>query len=258
MSIKQTAKELFAPKDLSRRYRLIDALRGLSIINMVIFHLMYDIYVIGGLDTDFPKYPLVIAWERYICISFIMLSGISLHFSRHPYRRGITVSVCGLLVTLVTVLALPSQAVWFGVLNLIGAAMIICAAVRPIIDRLHPIAGFLISPGLFALSYGVPTRFIGFFGVRLLTLPESLYKWRPLAVLGFPDKRFFSSDFFPLIPWLFVFLMGYFLWAAVKRCGICEMFRRGFRPLDFLGRHSLIIYLIHQPVLYFIVSLFQH
>ena len=61
---------------------------------------------------------------------------------------------------------------------------------------------------------------------------------------------FHSSDYFPLIPWMFLYLCGYFLWRAVgHRRRVMEKLKPGFAPLAFLGRHSLLIYLLHQPVL---------
>ena len=87
-----------------KRYELIDSIRGFAIINMVIFHTLYDIFMIYG-DGSFFTSPWCAVWERFICVSFIIISGVSFNFSLHTVRNGIIVSLCGFLVTIVTALA---------------------------------------------------------------------------------------------------------------------------------------------------------
>ena len=236
-------------KDFSHRYGLIDTLRGFWLLNMIAFHLCYDIFVIYGYDSMWYAHTGVVIWERCICTGFILLSGISLHFSRHPFRRGIIINLAGFLITAVTFFAMPSQVVWFGVLNLIGTAMLIAAALRRLFDRINPYLGAALSLLLFAVVYGVPHRYIGFFGWKICAVPDFLYQFKYAAFLGFPSEGFYSSDYFPLIPWIFIFFLGYFLCSVAARLHREELFRRGFAPLSFLGRHSLLIYLLHQPVL---------
>ena len=120
------------------RYRLIDALRGLALVNMLVFHFLYDCFMVYGFDTRWALYPGVVVWERYICVSFIVISGISLNFSRHAYRRGLIVNACGLLITLVTALVMPEQIIIFGILNLIGCSMILTQAARKLLDKVNP------------------------------------------------------------------------------------------------------------------------
>jgi uncharacterized membrane protein len=144
---------------------------------------------------------------------------------------------------------MPEQAVWFGVLNLIGCAMLIATLLRKLLDKINPFVGAFLSLLCFAVFYGVPERYIGFFNIKLLSVPDFFYQFKYVAFLGFPDSGFRSSDYFPIITWIFIFLLGFFLWGIVKRYRREELFRRGFAPLNFLGRHALIIYLIHQPIL---------
>lgn len=236
-------------KDLSHRFGLIDTLRGFWLLNMIAFHLCYDIFVIYGYDSIWYAHTGVVIWERFICVSFILLSGISLHFSQHPFRRGIIINLAGFLITAVTFFAMPSQVVWFGVLNLIGTAMIITAALRFLLDRINPYLGAAMSLLTFAVFYGVPHRYIGFFGWKIWTVPAFFYRFKYAAFLGFPSDGFHSSDYFPLIAWICIFVLGYYLWSIVCRLHKEEWFRKGFAPLSFLGRHSLLIYLLHQPVL---------
>lgn len=235
--------------DFEKRYNLIDALRGFALVNMIAFHFCYDIFMIYGLNTKWASAPLVIAWERFICISFILISGVCLHFSNHPYRRGIIINLCGFLITVVTFFAMPEQAVWFGVLNLIGTSMLITAALRGLFDKINPFLGSVLSLLCFAVFYGVPERYIGFFNIKLFDLPDFFYQFKYVAFIGFPDSGFRSSDYFPVITWFFVYILGYFLWRIIKQYGKENIFRQRVYFLDFLGRHSLLIYLLHQPLL---------
>lgn len=242
-------------KSIKDRYHLIDSLRGFALINMVVFHLLYDIFVIYGADPIWHRYPAVRAWERFICVSFILLSGVSLHFSRRPYRRGLIINACGLLITAVTCIVIPDQAIWFGVLNLIGCSMLICALARKLLDKLNPFVGAGLSLGLFAVFYGVPERYIGLFGIKLLAVPDWFYQFKYVAFLGFPDDGFRSSDYFPIITWVFMFILGYYLWHIIILYNKQDFFKKRIPVLDFLGRHSLIIYMLHQPVCYGIATL---
>ena len=70
-----------------KRYRLIDTLRALALLNMLVFHFLYDVFVVYGGDFSWTLHPAVVAWERYICVSFLLIAGVSLHFSRHVLRR---------------------------------------------------------------------------------------------------------------------------------------------------------------------------
>ena len=231
------------------RYSLIDALRGVSLVNMVLYHFLYDVFVIYGVNTRWIFEPPVVIWERYICFSFIIISGISMNFSSHAYRRGLVINACGLLLTLVTAVAIPSQVIWFGVLNLIGCAMLICQVLRKVLNRLNPMLGAALSFLLFALCYGVPEGYAGFFGLRLISLPDILYELKFTAFLGLPSKGFYSSDYFPLIPWLFLFLFGYFLWRAIAKYKWDRLFTVKIPLLGAIGRHTLWVYLAHQPLL---------
>ncbi len=243
----------------ANRYNLIDAIRALAIISMVTYHLCYDIFIVYGVDGGFPYYPGVIVWERSICSTFIFVSGISLNFSRHAVRRGIIVNLCGLVISAVMLIFMPSQQIWFGVLNLIGCSMLITYALRKPLGHIPPLVGMLVSFLLFSFLYGVPNGYVGFFKTRLAVLPSELYFTDFLAPVGLPSLGFRSSDYFPLIPWLFLFICGWFFWRFIKEHEWDGVFRFNIPVLSFIGRYSLIIYMAHQPILYLIcAAIFGH
>lgn len=232
------------------RYGMIDAARAVAVINMIAYHLCYDIFCVFGVWKDFWLHPAAAFWEQCICVGFIIISGISLHFSRRGFFRGIVVLLCGAAVTAATLIFIRDQLILFGVLSFLGCAMLLTYALRKPLDRLDPLPGIIILLLLFMLCYGVPFGYIGIFKIPLIYLPEGLYKIGWLAPLGFPPEGFFSADYFPFIPWIFLYQAGYMLWRIIKAKGLDRYLYREIRPLGFIGRHSLVIYLLHQPVLY--------
>ena len=81
----------------------------------------------------------------------------------------------------------------------------------------------------------------------LCRLPRWLYTTDLLAVVGFPSPSFWSTDYFPLLPWFFLFCAGYFLWSLLDKSPRAkELLRPGLRPLSFLGRHSLWLFFVHH------------
>ena len=255
-----------------RRLALLDSLRGITLISMILYHACWDpVYIIGA---DWPWYRSRggFIWQQSICWTFILLSGFCIPFSKRLLRRGLTVFGAGALVMLVTNLVLPEDRVIFGVLTLIGSCMLLMVPVRAVsgsgrgqgesrnTDQ-HAWVKLLIFAALFVFCRDVNS---GVVGTGLLhrifpvipyisvTLPESLYRNLFTAYLGFPPARFYSTDYFSLIPWSFLYLCGYELHQIAREKGILasRVFESEIRPLSFLGRNSLTIYLLHQPVLY--------
>jgi uncharacterized membrane protein len=239
----------------NKRYYLLDSLRGISIISMIAFHLCYDLFMIYGINTSWYFYPITAVWERSICVVFILVSGMCLNFSGNGIKRGILLNLAGFAVTCVTVIAEPNQAVWFGVLNLIGCSMMIVSVLSDNLKKIRPLSGALISFLLYAVSYDVPKVYVGLFGLDIVRLPDFLYSCKYLAFLGFPSSDFFSTDFFPLIPWIFLFAAGFFLWNFIVEKNLTKYFELKIPVLDKIGRYSLWIYLAHQPIIMGILML---
>lgn len=239
----------------NKRYYLLDSLRGISIISMIAFHLCYDLFMIYGINTSWYFYPITAFWERSICVVFILVSGMCLNFSGNGIKRGILLNLAGFAVTCVTVIAEPNQAVWFGVLNLIGCSMMIVSVLSDNLKKIRPLSGALISFLLYAVSYDVPKGYVGLFGLDIVKLPDFLYSCKCFAFLGFPSSDFFSTDFFPLIPWIFLFAAGFYLWNFIVEKNLTKYFELKIPVLDKIGRYSLWIYLAHQPIIMGILML---
>ena len=231
-------------------YGLLDTVRGVCILSMVAYHGMYDLVDIFGLPsawyTGLPGY----IWQQSICWTFILLSGLCWQLSRRHVKRGLLLVGCGAAITLITWLVMPSQRILYGVLNLLGLSALLLIPLDKVFRKIPAWAGLGGALLLFALTKNVSRGSLGFEGLVLCRPPRWLYATDLLAVVGFPSPSFWSTDYFPLLPWFFLFCAGYFLWSLLDKSPRAkELLRPGLRPLSFLGRHSLALYLIHQPAL---------
>lgn len=232
---------------MRERYHLIDSLRGLAVVNMVLYHFLFDVYIFQGLNPTWRSIPAVHLWQQGICWTFLLVSGLSFHLGRQHWKNGLIISGCGILVTVVTLLATPEEAIWFGVLTLLGAALLLTALLHPLLRRVPALPGGLVSFLLFLLTRSLQRGVVALGGWVLCPVPEALYQNGILTFLGFPGPGFYSSDYFPLFPWFFLYLTGYFLGSLLLRRPP-KWLSRSVPGLDWLGRHSLLVYLIHQPV----------
>ncbi len=237
-----------------QRYGVLDSIRGLVLVSMVLFHACWDLVYIFGADLDWYHGTGAYLWQQSICWTFIFLSGFCWPLGKSPVKRGVTVFLAGALVSLVTILFMPEDRVVFGVLTLIGSCMVLMVLLDKVLYRLPSGLGFFLSALCFFLTRNVNDGHLGFEGWDLTELPRFLYQGMAMTFLGFPEPGFYSTDYFSLIPWVFLFLSGYFLFGFLgkrdNRQFLDKYFVRGIKPFDLLGRHSLLIYMIHQPALY--------
>ena len=231
------------------RYVLLDTVRGVTVVNMILYHFLYDWYVVLGHAPGWPWLTGVRIWERLICGTFILLAGICLHFDRHPVRRGGMLFGWGCVITLVTMLVMPGQAVHFGILSFLGVAIALTGALRGVLGRIPAWAGLAGSLVLFVLLRRISAGLITIGPLVLAQMPAGLYQWYAGALLGFPPAGFVSSDYFPLLPWLFLLWCGWFGWRlAAPRLTAGKLLQRHIPAFTAIGRKSLLLYLLHQPV----------
>lgn len=196
------------------RVCLLDELRGLAVLLMIFYHGAYDaVYIFrftgSGWFTSAPMDFL----QRYIAVSFILIAGIMGRYSRSNFRRGVKTFLCGLLVTAVTLLVMPSERILFGILHFLGAAMMLLGLCEPLLRKIPAAAGVLLSAVLYLATDSIGQGWIGLGPVRL-ELPRALYDVGFLFPLGLHPLIFASADYYPLLPWIFLFLAGYWLGVA--------------------------------------------
>lgn len=207
-------------KSTSTRCALLDELRGLDLISMMLYHGMWDLVYLFGVRAPWYGSWQGELWQQSICWVFILLSGFCLPLGRHPVKRGAVVFGCGALVTAVTLIFMPAGAVWFGVLTLLGSAMIITGLLEKWMEKVPPVVGLAGSMFLFYFTRYAADGYLQL-GHWLITLPGFLYANYFTAYLGFYPFGFFSTDYFPLTPWALP-VLGWFLPASSGRANSAE------------------------------------
>lgn len=221
-----------------KRYHFLDMLRGIGIIYVVFFHAVFNLA-----STSIDAYRLLhsrgMEISQIILVGMlILLSGICTKLTRSNLKRGIKTAAAALLVTAVTAVVMPKMTIIFGILHFFGAAMLIYAAIGKLIDKIPAYVGIPLFFALWVITYDIYSY--------APKMPKSII----LFALGF-NTGHVSGDYYPLMPHLFLFLVGTFigrLFASGKAPRL--FFKNPIPPLSFIGRHTLFIYLIHQPILY--------
>lgn len=219
-------------KSTSTRCALLDELRGLDLISMMLYHGMWDLVYLFGVRAPWYGSWQGELWQQSICWVLFW---------------------CGALVTAVTLIFMPADAVWFGVLTLLGSAMIITGLLEKWLEKVPPVVGLAGSFFLFYFTRHAADGYLQL-GHWLITPPGFLYANYFTAYLGFYPFGFFSADYFPLIPWLFLFWTGFYLYHLVGKERLEPLHRSVCPPLGWMGRHSLLLYLLHQPVIYGVLT----
>lgn len=241
------------------RYHLIDSFRGLALINMVLFHLLYDMRMIYQIPLPLYQEQLAYIWQQSICWTFIIIGGISWNFSKNHWKRGLTVFGCGLIISMVTLLVIPEEAVKFGILSFMGLAVVLMIFLDKWMKCWNPYLGAFLSFLLFLLSHQIAHGYIGIGGIPFIRVPGLLYANEVTTLLGLPEPGFVSSDYFPLFPWMFLFLTGYFLWKCMEKCWKAKQILKINIPgISFLGRRTILFYMLHQPMLMGILGMLDH
>lgn len=236
---------------MKKRIWELDAFRGVMVLIMVAFHLAYDlVYLFGLVELSTPAARNTFDFfSNWAGSPFLLISGICVTFSSRPVRRGLQVIGCGMVITAVTVgmyllqFADKGIIIYFGVLQCLGCCMLLWTLFRKLPK------GALLALGILMSAVGLYLKF----HVRVD------FPW--LIPLGVVSRTFASSDYFPLLPNLGYFLLGAFLGKTFypeKRSLFPDYIPGTFAPSRFLcfcGRHSLLIYMAHQPVLAALVGL---
>lgn len=239
------------------RYYFVDGLRGLAIVNMVLYHFLYDVFVVYGYNPYWPFSTRAHIWQQAICWSFIFISGFVWHWGRKSnLKRGLMLNGWGLVITAVTLIVMPSETIWFGILNFIGCAVLLMILLDRVMVKVPAVLGMVVSFAAFLISKPVQLGYVGL-GNITIHLPRMLYDIKLLTPLGFPFDGFWSSDYFPILPWMFLFLCGYFFQKIFQQQEQWKQLATIRIPvLSFIGKKTLWIYLLHQPVIMLVCMLF--
>ena len=236
-------------QDFKQRFWEIDFLRGIAIVLMIIVHFVYDLSYFGVYDPNI-KSGFLFYLGRCVAFIFILLVGVSLSLSfsrarniktidRRSYlkylKKGLKIFSCGLIITLITWIFFKEGFIFFGILHFIGVSIILA---YPFLK--YSYLNLLL--GIIVIIFGVYLRNFTFD-----------FNW--LVWLGFIPGGLYTFDYYPVLPWFGLVLIGLFMGNLVyhnyeRKFGLPDL--SGFhliREFCFLGRYSLFIYLVHQPIL---------
>jgi uncharacterized membrane protein len=227
----------------SARIPAIDLARTVALGGMIVFHFSRDLEMFGLAPIGMTMEPGWALFARIVAGSFIFLAGVSLVLAHgdgirwRPYlRRLAMIAAAAAVITLATWLTFPTTFIFFGILHSIVVASVIGLAFlrAPIWLIAAAAVVFLYLPGLFRSEVFDPL-------------------W--LAWIGLAARTPPSLDFVPVFPWAGMFLLGMAAAKGMTAMGLWERLRpatppgRALRAATWPGRHSLLVYLVHQPVL---------
>lgn len=241
---------------MGKRIGIIDEVRGIAYIAMMIYHIYFDLAFVYMHDMPGILSSVMSFIQPFIAGTFIVVAGISSNFSSNNFRRGVIYFFFAMILTFATAVFMPSELILFGILHFMAIAAMIYGFAGPFTENIPPIVGIILFSLLYAVTLHVPQGYMGFEGIFSINLPDELYRHYWLFSLGFPSDNFYSGDYFPLIPNLFLFFAGASLGAYFKSGRTSKgMAMTRFSGLAFIGRHGLWIYMLHQPVIIFVLEL---
>lgn len=223
------------------RYPLVDALRGVAIMLMFAYHFTFDLNHFGAVRIDFNYDPRWLAFRAVIVSFFVGLVGVGLVLADRyrPDWRGFTrrlgaIGGCALLATAGSFVMFRDSYIFFGILHFIFVASVLGILFRRLF-RMNLLLGVLMVIVGMAVKHPV--------------FDKPWLQWYGLMTFK-PN----TQDYVPLLPWFGAVLIGMFLARLAQRSGLLAQFgalgagNPIGRFLAFAGRHSLLIYMVHQPI----------
>jgi uncharacterized membrane protein len=249
--------EALRPSVPHRRFQRLDSLRGAALIAMASYHFMWDLANFEYLDAAFPSTGWPRLYARLIASTFLAMAGFSLvlaHGSgirwRNFWKRFAIIVGAAALVTVATYFIIPQGFIFFGILHEIAFASLVGLI-------------FVRAPWPVTLVVAAALMALGITGA-IERMRSELFDAPWLWWVGLSTRTHNSFDYVPVLPWFGLFLLG----MALARTGAVQNWLRqndrgitsdkpGKAPLAFLGRHSLVFYLVHQPILISILYVFS-
>jgi uncharacterized membrane protein len=233
------------------RLQIIDAMRGVAIVLMIAYHFSFDLAFFGALRADFNNDPFWLGSRAIIVSLFLTLVGVSLALSAERragraafWRRQARIGACALLVSVASWWMFPRTFIFFGILHFIFVASLVGGA---LLGFATPAAAFAVL-GAVALLGG-------------MQFSSPLFDAAPMQWIGFMARKPPTEDYVPLFPWIGVVFLGIAAGQVASRSRAASAWlasKNGlaFPPCAWMGRHSLAIYMLHQPVLLGLLFLF--
>ncbi len=241
---------------MKNRIHLLDEIRGLAVFCMIFYHAFYITGSTFGISKGNELFEFFEPVQPIFAGIFIFICGISCTLSRSNLKRGLILLGIALGMTFVTAFIMPKFGfteceIYFGILHFLSVSILIYSPLSKKLGNASVFVGILVCAVLYAFTSRIGEGVLSYGNLFSFALPEKLYETNLFVPLGIYNHRFFSADYFPLFPDIFIFFAGVFAGKHFTSKGYPEWCYENKIPfLSFLGRHALIIYIAHMPVIY--------
>lgn len=247
---------------MNRRIVLMDEIRGFCVFCMIFYH-AFVFMDVDGFSLGTKLFDFFLPVEPFFAAVFIVICGFSSNLSRSNFKRGFELLGIALAINIITVLILPKLGfieceIYFGIINLLSVSILIYAVFEKALKKINPVAGTVVCFVILMFLHNWVAGKVGIFPPLEFHWPEA---WRdnpylfPFGIIG---HNFFSADYFPLIPYFFIFLMGTFIGAYCKDKEFPEfVYKNRVAMFNWLGRHALLVYVLHMPIIYAFIFIFE-
>jgi uncharacterized membrane protein len=246
-----------------KRICFLDELRGLAVLCMVFYHGFYVLDSIFGYEWAADLFWFFSPVQPFFAGLFIFLCGVSCSFSRSNVKRGLKILGAAAVVTLFTTVIMPLLGfveceIRFGILHFLSVSVLIGALFERITVKIPPAIGLVICAVLFFFTSGISSGTLGFGETLSFRLPSEWYQTDWLAPTGIHSPSFYSADYFPIFPYIFVFFAGVFSGKFCKKKGFPEwMYPQRVKLFGLLGRNAFVIYIAHMPLIFILTVIIQ-
>lgn len=227
-----------------KRFELLDIIRGTAILAMVLHHVGYDLVEFYDIKIPFLTTFYFYIIQFIFAGSFILVAGITSNFSRSNLRRGLYCLGAGVLVTVASLIISPDYPVYFGILQFMGVSMLLYGLFGKALKQIPDQIGGPLWALLFAVNYCI-YKTMGRVSVEFL------------FPLGLVSEDFSAGDYYPLFPYFWLFLLGTVVGRAILAGKLPVWFYKvkSAPVLSFVGRNTLLVYLLHQPAAFLLLWL---
>ena len=248
----------------SGRIALLDEIRGFCVLCMIFYHSFIFMYEQFNISFGYDAYTFFGPVQPFVSCAFLFICGICCNFSHSNLKRGLKLLAFALILSFISIIVLPKLGfvdteIYFGVLHFLSISILIYSLFEKYIAKIPGFVGIIICLFLFYIF-----RF--WLSDGQITLTEDLSvsyptEWNDIKWLfpfGIRGPGFFSADYFPLIPYIFIFFLGSSLGKYMAKGYVPDFaYPVHIKPLYWLGTNALLVYIVHLPIVFVILSFYQ-
>ncbi len=244
------------------RIALLDEFRGFCVLCMIFYHSFIFMYEQYGISFGYEAYHFFKPVQPFFSCAFMWVCGICCRLSHSNLNRGLKLLALALGLNFVSIIVLPKLGfvdteIRFGILNFLSACILLFALLEKPLSKIHPLLGATICVVLFWIFRDWTNGIISLWGDISYSLPDEVFELRWLFPFGIEYPGFYSADYFPLIPYGFVFFWGTFIGVLVRDGKVPQFaYPQRVPALDWLGKNALLVYIVHLPIVFVILEFY--